>query len=208
MPIVHGPRETFEAPILTEIEANTIASELVWVLTGRSWTSPPKTVIERYPINPERRIRLVRVPVASVTRITVSGIPVTGHEVESGNNILLPRTVETCRPGAKVVVEYVYGSTNPPALAVRAIKVLAYELLIASGAKGNAIESRIPERVTSISRQGVSWTMIDPQDFLDQGRTGIYEVDLCIKALKPKSGGRSMVFSPEYPPPEVLSTFP
>ena len=35
----------------------------------------------------------------------------------------------------------------------------------------------LPERVTSITRQGASWTLLDPQDFLQDGLTGVGPVD-------------------------------
>ena len=76
----------------------------------------------------------------------------------------------------------------------RAVDVLANELLLADS---NSPDCRIPERVQSVSRQGVSWTMIDPQDFLDKGRTGIYEVDMLIRAVNPSGAKRRVrVFSP------------
>lgn len=35
----------------------------------------------------------------------------------------------------------------------------------------------LPERVTNITRQGVSWTMLDPMDFLTKGMTGVGRID-------------------------------
>jgi hypothetical protein len=35
----------------------------------------------------------------------------------------------------------------------------------------------LPERVTTITRQGVSWTVLDPGDYRNQGQTGITRVD-------------------------------
>jgi hypothetical protein len=42
----------------------------------------------------------------------------------------------------------------------------------------------LPERVTSISRQGVSWTMLDSMDFLDKGLTGIGRIDQWLAAVR------------------------
>ena len=59
-------------------------------------------------------------------------------------------------------------------------------------------ECVLPQRVTPISRQGVSWTLLDPQDFLDNGRTGIYHVDLFLRTVNPdRARLRSRVFSPD-----------
>ena len=58
----------------------------------------------------------------------------------------------------------------------------------------------LPERVTSVSRQGMSWTLLDPQDFLESGRTGIYEIDLMLASLNPaRALARPRVFSPDLP---------
>jgi len=43
---------------------------------------------------------------------------------------------------------------------------------------------QLPERVTSISRQGVSWSMLDSMDFLDKGLTGIGRIDQWLSAVR------------------------
>lgn len=48
----------------------------------------------------------------------------------------------------------------------------------------------LPKRVTSITRQGVTMALLDPQDFLDQGRTGIWIVDQAIKTYNPNKLAR------------------
>ena len=48
----------------------------------------------------------------------------------------------------------------------------------------------LPERITSVTRQGVSWTVLDPQDFLDKGYTGMSRVDHWLAAVKPTIGGQ------------------
>lgn len=47
------------------------------------------------------------------------------------------------------------------------------------------VECRLPERVTTITRQGMTVAMLDPMDFLEKGRTGIAEVDQFIAAANP-----------------------
>jgi hypothetical protein len=39
--------------------------------------------------------------------------------------------------------------------------------------------------VTSVSRQGISYQMIDPTDILATGKTGLPEVDLWLSAVNP-----------------------
>ena len=68
------------------------------------------------------------------------------------------------------------------------------------GADRRATSARCPQRVTQVSRQGMSWTLLDPQDFLDKGRTGIYQVDLFLSTVNPRRRRlRSRVFSPDVP---------
>ena len=58
----------------------------------------------------------------------------------------------------------------------------------------------LPDRVTSISRQGVSFTILDPQNFLKEGRTGLYNVDLFIKSVNPVNAlKKAKIFSPDVP---------
>lgn len=101
--------------------------------------------------------------------------------------------------GPSVAVDYTYGVLDPPLIAQRAISVFSAEIQLAESGSNDC---RIPERVTSVTRQGVSWTMLDPQEFLSDGRTGIYEVDLAIRALNPgKAKARARLFSASFPPP-------
>jgi hypothetical protein len=58
----------------------------------------------------------------------------------------------------------------------------------------------LPQRITSISRQGVSYTLLDSQDFIDDVRTGVYAIDLFLKTVNPdKARAKSRVFSPDVP---------
>jgi hypothetical protein len=104
-------------------------------------------------------------------------------------------------PGAgwspsQVEVTYTYGSPAPSA-GRAAARVLATELVkLYEGDDTCAL----PQRVTSISRQGVSYTLLDSQDFIDELRTGIYAIDLFLKTANPdKARARSRVFSPDQP---------
>ena len=97
---------------------------------------------------------------------------------------------------SRVEVTYTYGSP-PPTAGRAAARVLATELVkLYEGDDTCAL----PQRVTSISRQGVSYTLLDSQDFIDELRTGIYAIDLFLKTANPdKARARSRVFSPDIP---------
>jgi hypothetical protein len=91
-------------------------------------------------------------------------------------------------------VTYTFGA-QPPALGRIAAKAMADQYVMAM--VGDE-ECALPQRVTQISRQGMSWTLLDPQDFLDKGRTGIYQVDLFLTTVNPDGARlRSRVFSPD-----------
>lgn len=100
---------------------------------------------------------------------------------------------------SEVDVDYEYGS-RPPLVVTRAITKLAAEFEKADA----GVECKLPDRVTSVSRQGLSWSLVDPNDILDKGRSGIYEIDLAIRSVG-AAKVRSAVFSPEYPPPKRIS---
>jgi hypothetical protein len=56
----------------------------------------------------------------------------------------------------------------------------------------------LPKRVQTISRQGVTYTLIDPRDYLDAGRTGVSAVDQWLAAVNPDSHREpSAVYSPD-----------
>jgi hypothetical protein len=68
---------------------------------------------------------------------------------------------------------------------------------------------RLPQRVTSISRQGVSVSLTDVDVLLRNGLTGINTVDQIIRQFNPYSLASSMtVSSPDWPPRSRTVTYP
>jgi hypothetical protein len=97
---------------------------------------------------------------------------------------------------ANVEVTYTYG-TPPPASGRAAARILANELV---KLYANDDTCALPQRVTSIVRQGVTYTVLDQQSFIDELKTGIYAIDLFLRAVNPdKARARSRVFSPDTP---------
>jgi hypothetical protein len=97
---------------------------------------------------------------------------------------------------ANVEVTYTYG-TPPPASGRAAARILASELV---KLYANDDTCALPQRVTSIVRQGVTYTVLDQQSFIDELKTGIYAIDLFLRAVNPdKARARSRVFSPDTP---------
>lgn len=95
---------------------------------------------------------------------------------------------------SNVEVTYTYG-TPPPMAGKAAARILALELVkLYEGDDTCAL----PQRVTSVSRQGVTYTILDNQSFIDEMKTGIYTIDLFLKTVNPdKAKARARVFSPD-----------
>jgi hypothetical protein len=100
-------------------------------------------------------------------------------------------------------VVYLRGLPIPDALAN------AYAALACEYAKAClGLPCRLPSRVSSISRQGVTISMVDVAELLRNGLTGLWEVDQVILALNPNGlKGRTRFYSPELEEPRQV-TFP
>ncbi len=124
-----------------------------------------------------------------------------GNIIDPSQYYLVEHSTLLAAPGASwtpsnVEVTYTYG-TPPPTAGKNAARMLAIELVkLYEGDDTCAL----PQRVTSISRQGISYTVLDNQDFIDDLRTGLYAVDLFLKTSNPdKARARARVFSPDVP---------
>jgi hypothetical protein len=148
--------------------------------------------------NPPSQLRLRHKPVQEVISVTTGeGVlaPITDYVIANDAYLLRPsRGAWDFETG--VEVEYTYG-TLPPAMGRQAAIALGNQFVLAYMGSDNCA---LPDRVTSVSRQGVQLTILDPQDFLSQGRTGIYEVDLFLSVSNPTGARkRAKVFSPDKP---------
>ncbi|AUM19880.1 hypothetical protein CSW53_13070 [Rhodococcus ruber] len=61
------------------------------------------------------------------------------------------------------------------------VGILTKEFLDACGGG----KCRLPRRVQSVSRQGVSYQMVDPTDIYRSGKTGLAEIDIWLAAVNP-----------------------
>ena len=154
-------------------------------------------------------VRLRRYPVTDVhsvihvTRCNIPGSEVGGWCHQSAQTISLccapgqqidfwpgyigwpdyPSRTYTCANVVRVL--YTIGSNLPPGT-----EALCAWLAVEYGKAVSNQPCALPERITSVSRQGVSWTVLDPQDFLDKGYTGMSRVDHWLAAVKPTIGGQ------------------
>ncbi|MBA9005944.1 hypothetical protein [Thermomonospora cellulosilytica] len=151
---------------------------------------------------------LLPAPVHDVTEVWVDGQLVDPGGYRVDDHRLLIRTDGECWPDCQdlemphdapgaFAVTYTWGVPVPPA-GQYAAGVYACELLKAC----TGGPCQLPKRVQQITRDGVQMTVVDPMDFLEQGLTGIPEVDTWVKAVNPhRLTGRSRVYSPDYRPP-------
>ena len=139
-------------------------------------------------------LRLRGGPVLNVTSVKVGGKDLDPSAYDIYDHSFIASPDECWLTCDDVEVTYEYG-TPPPALGRIAAKALADQYLLAMAGDDDCT---LPQRVTQISRQGVSWTLLDPQEFLDKGRTGIYQVDLFLATVNPDGAKmRARVFSPD-----------
>lgn len=93
-------------------------------------------------------------------------------------------------------ITYEYGSPVPVAgrMAARTMALEFAKLWAGDD------DCALPQRITSVSRQGVSYTILDNQEFIDELRTGLYAVDLFLKTVNPDNARKkAKVFTPDVP---------
>lgn len=135
-------------------------------------------------------------PVNEVTTVTVNGVEVLAESYRVDQFRNLVRTDGECWPRCQDdwSVTLTYGRAPTP-LIVMATAALACELA-KSCTPGTSCQ--LPKRMQSMTRQGVTVGFIDPMEFLGQGMTGIYLVDLAIRKANPKGLlKQASVYSPE-----------
>jgi hypothetical protein len=147
-------------------------------------------------MSPSTRLRLRGRPVIKIDSVRDR----TGKIVDPSNYYLVDHSTLQARSGTawapcNIEVTYTYGSP-PPASGKAAARVLATEFI----KLWNGDDCDLPQRITSVTRQGVSYTILDNQDFIADMRTGLYVVDLFLKSSNPdKARAKARVFSPDVP---------
>jgi hypothetical protein len=141
------------------------------------------------------RLRLRGTPVRQVQKVVKNGetLDPSQYKIVNGSMLQLTGTsLDVCG----LEITYTYG-VNVPTAGRRAARLMAAELCKGWGGDETCM---LPDRVTNVNRQGFSFTIMDPQDFLEEGRTGLYEVDLFLRAANPdKARKPARVFSPDLP---------
>lgn len=163
--------------------------------------------------DPRCQVRLMG-PVNSIVEVLVDGIAVDPDTYFVNDEHWLVRTHPDCWPRCAdqnvlagdglFEVTYLRGTPVPNAL-LRAAAVLACEWAKACIGSDSC---RLSNRVTSIVRQGITIDMVAPEDLLESGRTGLWEVDTVIAAYNPhRTQERLRIYAPELNVPK-MTTWP
>jgi hypothetical protein len=141
-------------------------------------------------------VRLPRSPITGVSSVKISGETFTGWRwLPSGwLERVDGKPWPTC--GGTAEVTYQFGQA-PPSGGRDAAIALAIELARDMyGLEG----CNLPTRITSVTRQNVTMEMASAIEVLREGGTGVYVVDLWLKAVNPESRPqRAAVWSPDVP---------
>lgn len=109
------------------------------------------------------------------------------------------RAGNACEGPEQVVyrVTYDFASTLSRG-AFDAVLQYAHQLWLA--AEGDD-ECQLPERVATVSREGIEMSMLTPSDYMDKGKVGLPRVDTWLALVNPKQARRpSAVYTPDSPP--------
>jgi hypothetical protein len=148
------------------------------------------------PVSSVYAIKLPHDEITEVTAVLINGEPFSSWQLVRGSWLERTDGDRWGKSTDTTLVTYGYG-VAAPAGGVNAVVQLAVEIMKWQTQDNSC---RLPKRVTSITRQGVSLAVIDPMRFLDKGRTGVYEIDLWLAAVNPQGRQRrGRVWSPDIP---------
>lgn len=149
-------------------------------------------------------------PVAAIDEVVVDGVvlPASAYRLDIvGYNPVLVRIDGECWPECQdmdadldevgsFAITYQRGVPVPRAGQIAAGKLAGEFAKACSGA-----ECALPQQLASLSRNGVEVQVMDPAALLDQGLTGIADVDLWIRAVNPaRRAQRTRVLTSDAPP--------
>lgn len=201
-------------------EAAQVASELLYLLSGRQFDTRatvvrPNRLVQECGCSPGVGCGccsgelVLAAPVVAVTSVKVDGavldpsayLLVDDRRLVRLNGQAWPCCQDLTRPTTQVGTFEVSYSWGKPSADWSVAKVAARELGCELAKAAAGVACNLPKRATSVSRQGVSFSLPDLMEFLGDGRTGIYLVDLFLKAVNPGGLTRRATFvSPDYPP--------
>lgn len=213
------PHSEHGHPIETDIDSITVslqvASDILTPLTAFR-IHPAGIAVEDFQVAPRahrlspnytpiRRVTSIERVLEDSLEVIVDGWALYGNNIRFND---AGRKSWWCGPviaGDRLRVTYQFGSTIT-ASARRAVLWLAHQIWLEGNGCDDCGECQLPGRTTSVQREGISYTLIDPQDYLRDGKTGLPSVDLWISSVNPRKALRAAgVFTPDSPPPENIS---
>lgn len=180
---------------------------------GSAWGQPYSAAVNNYGTSRPPEVVLGAYPVIEIVEVKIDGVVIPANEYKLQDR----RTLVRMRPSAGATPTERYGwPTNqvldlpdteqgtfsitytfgvaPPQIGFLAAKTLGGQLLLNALGQDNSL----PRRVTSVSRGGISVVVADVEDFLKNGNSGVYEVDLFVATYNPsKAKIPPMVWSPD-----------
>ena len=176
----------------------------MWAAAGEaSWTRGLSIYGRRFPVcgpscgcGADNSMIDLPTYVASVEKVEIGGESFDSFDLI--NNRWLRRTDGGRWPQCgeeKLVVHFTHGVEVPEGGQIAA-GVLAIEMAKAVAEE----ECQLPQRVQTITRQGVSMAMFDEGEGLDKGQTGIWIVDSWLNSVR-QPRGYAVVRSPDKPRP-------
>lgn len=164
------------------------ASALLFIFSGRKFAGRSAVAVS-YQVDRRGYVRLNEwAPVHAITAaVDADGAPVSVGLSPGGTYAI----VATSYSGRGVTLTLDVGA-DPPTMGKRAAAALAADMLredpryTTTGPGGGEPEDiRVSTRITSIARQGVTFSFADIGDLAKNGLTGIYEVDMFLRAVNP-----------------------
>lgn len=162
----------------------------------------------RWGCHSTRSVRLPSYPVVAISEVLLDGDVVSASDYRLDERRLLVSVDEDVRwPCCQNVndptteddtfsVTYTYGY-DPPLGGVKAAATLACQLYLACNPEEAGGECRLPQRVQTITREGITMAVLDPFTVFTDGMTGLAEVDLWINSVRyGAKNRRAKVFVP------------
>lgn len=206
-----------------------VASELLFILSGRQFTGACTRTVRpvscscvayanRHYGCRSSVVHLGYEPLLTIEEVRIDGAVVNGdqYRIDDWRWLVLETEDESwpcCTHMVRVLggldtwsVRFTYG-TPIPQLGVAAANRLTCELAKACSSEA-AGECKLPKRVTNIVRQGVTQVLLDPFTFLEEGRLGVYDVDVFLGAFNPaRLTEDATVVTPDVTQRSVLTTW-
>lgn len=204
--ITEAELEAYDADLAGENLTSTVvtASQILFYLSGRRWPGlcsliyfPAETLHDdRSRIDLYYGIGYRVDSIVSVTDADAATIPSTDYTLEISRYLHLKEGIWDSHGLGRIAIDLIYGE-NPPLSGKNACLEFASQVarsLIPDLAK----TCRLPSRVSTMTRQGITYDFLTARDLLEAGKTGLFNVDLWLASVNPaKLGSRPRIANPD-----------